>query len=304
VRRALLFAAISLRAATSPETCAPCHKSETAAFAHAAMTRALERPNSDTYLTAKIGSYTYNISGGAYTVTDGRDTAHFPIDWVFGQGTVGRTYLFQREGRWYESRVSYFTDLKALDVTIGQQSITPHTLLEASGRLTTPGEAKQCFSCHSTTTEVAGVQCERCHGPTGAHIRSQAPMRRLSALTTEEMSDFCGECHRTWAQIAANGPRGIQNIRFQPYRLATSKCYDVADKRISCTACHDPHRDVATTASAYDAKCQSCHATRRCRVAARDCTTCHMPKLELPGSHHKFTDHKIRIVRANAPYPD
>jgi len=304
VRRALLFAAISLRAATSPETCAPCHKSETAAFAHAAMTWALERPNADTHLTAKIGPYTYDISGSAYTVTDGKDTGRFSIDWVFGQGTVGRTYLFQREGRWYESRVSYFTDLKALDVTIGQQSITPHTLLEAAGRLTTPAEAKQCFSCHSTTTEIAGIQCERCHGSTAAHIRSRAPMRRLSTLTTEEMSDFCGECHRTWAQIAANGPRGIQNIRFQPYRLATSKCYDAADKRISCTACHDPHSDVATTASAYDAKCQSCHATRRCRVAARDCTTCHMPKLELPGSHHKFTDHKIRIVRANAPYPD
>jgi hypothetical protein len=63
---------------------------------------------------------------------------------------------------------------------------------------------------------------------------------------------FCSECHSACAQIAANGPRGIQNIRFQPYRLATSKCYDAADKRISCTACHDPHRDVAATASAYD----------------------------------------------------
>ena len=27
---------------------------------------------------------------------------------------------------------------------------------------------------------------------------------------------------------------------------------------------------------------------------------CHMPKFELPDSHHKFTDHEIRVVRANA----
>jgi hypothetical protein len=29
-----------------------------------------------------------------------------------------------------------------------------------------------------------------------------------------------------------------------------------------------------------------------------------MPKLDLPGAHKKFTDHEIRIVRANGAYPD
>jgi hypothetical protein len=29
-----------------------------------------------------------------------------------------------------------------------------------------------------------------------------------------------------------------------------------------------------------------------------------MPKTELPGAHKKFTDHEIRIVRANERYPD
>jgi hypothetical protein len=28
-----------------------------------------------------------------------------------------------------------------------------------------------------------------------------------------------------------------------------------------------------------------------------------MPKIEIPGSHHKFSDHEIRIVKANV-YPD
>ena len=41
-----------------------------------------------------------------------------------------------------------------------------------------------------------------------------------------------------------------------------------------------------------------------CRVATKDCVTCHMPRLELPGAHKKFTDHKIRVVKANEPYPD
>jgi hypothetical protein len=29
-----------------------------------------------------------------------------------------------------------------------------------------------------------------------------------------------------------------------------------------------------------------------------------MPKLDLPGSHRKFTDHRIRIARAGEAYPD
>jgi len=28
-----------------------------------------------------------------------------------------------------------------------------------------------------------------------------------------------------------------------------------------------------------------------------------MPKVEIPGSHFKFTDHRIRIVRPGEPYP-
>ena len=132
-------------------------------------------------------------------------------------------------------------------------------------------------------------------------------MKKLGALSTEETSDFCGQCHRTWAEIAAGGPLGVQNVRFQPYRLANSKCYDATDKRIACTACHDPHRPLETSTVAYDSKCSACHQagkTKLCPVAKRDCASCHMPKIELPGAHKNFTDHMIRIAKTGAPYPN
>ena len=113
-------------------------------------------------------------------------------------------------------------------------------------------------------------------------------MRKLGALTTEEMSDFCGQCHRTWSQIASKGPRGIQNVRFQPYRLANSKCYDAADRRIRCTACHDPHRAVETDGGRVRCEMRgvSCAARRASAGSGKsDCVTCHMPRLELPGAH-------------------
>ena len=138
-------------------------------------------------------------------------------------------------------------------------------------------------------------------------------MRKLSALNAEELSDLCGQCHRTWAQIAAEGPHDINNVRFQPYRLVNSKCYDPSDRRISCAACHNPHQEVVALDSFYDRACLACHAAghvaggksgaKSCPTAKENCVTCHMPKLELPGSHYKFTDHRIRIVNAKAGYP-
>jgi hypothetical protein len=125
------------------------------------------------------------------------------------------------------------------------------------------------------------------------------------------MADFCGRCHRTWAKIATDGPHDIRNLRFQPYRLVISKCYDAGDARIRCAACHEPHRDVETKASAYDNKCRACHnahsqprAAKVCMMATRNCVTCHMPKIDFPGAHHTFTDHDIRIARSGDTYPD
>jgi hypothetical protein len=321
----VFLAATALAAETSPATCAVCHRAQTSSFAHADMTRALETVNeslilrSHTKMSAKVGPYSYQITRtgdrSIYTVTDGKDTLSVPISWAFGLGYAGQTYLFERDGHWYESRVSYYSALDGLDITMGAQGIEPHNLIEAAGRQTGSSEASQCFDCHATQAVkgmqltldrmIPGIQCERCHGDSQGHPANRQ-MRRLTKLTSEETSDFCGQCHRTWSQIAMNGPRGINNVRFQPYRLANSKCYSADDPRIACTACHNPHQPLEANAAAYDSKCTACHVApaRVCSVATKDCVTCHMPRLELPGSHKQFTDHLIRIVKANEKYPD
>jgi formate-dependent nitrite reductase cytochrome c552 subunit len=38
-------------------------------------------------------------------------------------------------------------------------------------------------------------------------------------------------------------------------------------------------------------------------VGTKRCVGCHMPKVELPGAHFKFTDHWIRVVKAGDPFP-
>ena len=140
-------------------------------------------------------------------------------------------------------------------------------------------------------------------------------MGSLRTLSNESLAAVCNQCHPGWAEVATKGPEGVLNVRMQFYRLTNSRCYDSVDRRISCTACHDPHGDLSTDMAAYDSKCQTCHspaggrgvrtakAPKTCPVASRDCVSCHMPKVEIPGLHYQFTDHQIRIALKGAPYP-
>jgi hypothetical protein len=324
-------------AAASPAACAGCHKAQARTQPATPMGHALERVEDCNILrdhprlTFQYGRYSYTISRqgdqSIYSVTNGAGTLTVPIGWAFGLGAAGQTYVFERDGIFYESRVSFYKAINGLDITMGALAAEPQDLTQAAGREMTHKDEADCFGCHTTGAVrgftvhfedlQAGVQCENCHPQAAAHVAAlkagdakAAAMPRLSAMTAEESSDFCGRCHRTWAQIASGGPHGILNIRFQPYRLTNSKCYDATDRRISCLACHDPHVDVVRNTASYDSKCQACHYQRTdapgkvCPVAKKDCASCHMPKLDLPGAHNKFTDHQIRIVRANGPYPD
>jgi hypothetical protein len=330
-----------MRPSTDGVLCAACHPGEARAQPHTAMAHALESAadceilRANPQLTFREGVYAFRIvregDRSLYSVTDGKEIFSVAIAWAFGLGAAGQTYFYQRNGNWYESRVSFYKQLRGLDLTMGAQNYTPKSAEDAAGRLTSTRGAQECFTCHSINgvrdgrLEVdhltPGVRCERCHGPAGQHLRAvktgdvkDAGMRQLGKLTTEELSDFCGQCHRTWSQIALNGPHDINNVRFQPYRLTNSRCYDALDRRIGCVACHDPHRDVDRRAAAYDAKCLACHGAaakppevgrpaKVCPTGTRDCINCHMPKYELPGSHNLFTDHQIRVARPGEPYP-
>jgi hypothetical protein len=284
-------------------------------------------------LKVRASRYDYRIDrhdgGSLYTVTDGVESVTYPIRYAFGLGEAGQTYILEKDGEYYESLVSYYQAIDGLDITIGDQPLKPSSLRDAAGRRIGARDIAECFDCHTSnsvshgqlteSTLLPGVTCERCHGPTSDHLvglkngdPKQAQMKKLTGMTAEESAQFCGQCHRTWEYIAEHGPHGVRNVRFQPYRLTNSKCFDADNPRISCTACHDPHQTVDRVAAHYDSKCQACHRNgspsgemhaKICTVGARNCSTCHMPKIELPEAHHSFTDHRIRIVAKNEVYP-
>lgn len=285
-------------------------------------------------LAVTVGKYSYRIerrgNQSEYSVTDGTATVSAPVRWAMGaSSSIGQTYILEKGGELYESRVSYYRELQALGPTLGSAGTAPASLNDALGRVMTLEDKLGCFGCHSTDATSGrqvtleklkpGVECSHCHDRTEIHLlamlqngeesKSEIPSALSTGLAAEKVSDFCGQCHRTWAEIVMQPNLGIGNVRFQPYRLAGSKCYDADDPRISCLACHDPHHELVAETTEYDSKCQACHnggkpGAKRCQVSKSNCASCHMPKLELPGAHYKFSDHRIRIVKPHEPYPE
>ncbi len=300
------------------------------------MHHALETPGanptleSHPNLSVQQGKYLYTVQTkdgrSTYSVSDGTNTISVPIRWIFGQHA--QTWVLEKDGGLYESLVSYFPLDQGLATTPGDGKIVPTDLIEAFGRKITAGESLQCFGCHASNVVKGtkldlenlspGVGCERCHAGAAQHMSDAAREnfsslpKALKTMNAEDAGNFCGQCHRTWDATVRNHWHGASDVRFQPYRLAISKCFIGNDPRISCLACHNPHRQADHNLIAYDAKCLACHGktatndastAKSCPVSKSNCVSCHMPRVPLPGGHAIFTDHFIRIVKPGEPYP-
>lgn len=323
--------------ASGKTTCATCHREQALLQPKTPMGIGIELPTDQavlkehTRLTYESNGYKYVIERkdgvSIYTVSDGVSSLALPIRYAFG--VSAQTFVLEYDGHFYESLVSYYPTAGGLAITMGSERVRPHSLVEAMGRKTSGEEIVSCFGCHSSggvsqgklTLESMkpGLDCEHCHPGANAHQEAMsqgkpaAVPKRLGDLSAEDMSKFCGACHRTWDTVVRLRAWGAVNVRFQPYRLANSKCFLGNDRRISCTACHDPHANLVRDDASYDHNCLACHGKlssagpspqKSCPVSTSNCVSCHMPKVELPGSHSVFTDHHIRIVHAGDRYPD
>jgi hypothetical protein len=317
--------------AAGPATCAACHPAQAQSQPKTAMGRAIELPpdqenlKAHPKLTLEKNGYTYTVDrqgeSGTYTVRSGAGQLSLPIQYAFGVHM--QTFVFQYRDRFYESMVSYYPKLSGLAITLGDEQLQPRNLVEAMGRETSNREIAACFACHSQggvnqgkvtlDSLKPGVACEHCHTGAAAHMdaiaqgKTAALPAKLGQMGAEEMSNFCGQCHRTWESIVRAREWGEVNVRFAPYRLANSDCFLGDDKRIRCTACHDPHANLDRDEASYDRICIACHqldAPKSCRVSRNNCVRCHMPKVTLSDGHAIFTDHHIRIARPGDPYPN
>ena len=282
-------------------------------------------------------AYAISRSGAqeSYSVSNGSETISEPLTWAFGTGNNGQSYLLLHQGKLYEARLSYYAAYKKFAITPNHPAAPAESLDKAIGRHIADDEAQKCFACHtqgSTMKDkfdpaqaIGGITCEVCHGPGATHVAAQKSGLAESGvgfelnpahLSPAESVDFCGACHRTWWDVTLAGLSGVGTLRFPAYRLEKSRCWGTGDARVTCVACHDPHQPLVKNAASYDSRCLSCHVASvgakadanhpgaACPVSTKECTSCHMPKYEVPDMKTKFTDHMIRVARKDGGFPE
>lgn len=329
--------------------CASCHSRIVESQKTTQMANAAERATPAAFakygitgpVTAAVGDYRYEVresgDSSVYSASNGAHSVTTPLSWVFGNGHFGFTYLFEQKGTFYESNLSYYPLIKGLDFTPGHIRSAPASLPEALGVPQDSDSMRLCFGCHTSAAttsnhfdpvqSTAGITCESCHGPGAQHVATMTLANDSNPASTFALNpaslgpsdsvDFCGACHRTRRDIVQVGLRGLATIRFPAYRLQDSHCWGSdGDARVTCVACHDPHRPLVEDAASYDKNCLACHALAGASMVAKDhpgaacpvarnlCVTCHMPKYEIPGLHGIFTDHKIAVLPKGEPFTE
>ncbi len=260
---------------------------------------------------------------------EGREFAGV-IDYAVGSGHHGVTMLSRDPGGRHRSlRMSYYSGGRHWGLTSGFEP-RPSKPEAYVGEPLNDESFRNCLNCHSTrfTSEAdrtgpeasdRGIGCERCHGPGENHIRAieakfpDPAIARPRLATPSARLKLCAQCHASDGVIPPADPRFI---RFVATTLPYSRCVSESGGRLDCVACHDPHRDVETSAASYDARCLACHGGAKftpkpdpevhlepfpaapCPVnPAQGCVGCHMPKVDNIMPFMSFTDHHIRVHR-------
>ncbi|MEW6455424.1 MAG: DmsE family decaheme c-type cytochrome [Acidobacteriota bacterium] len=174
---------------------------------------------------------------------------------------------------------------------------------------------EQCEMCHEEMVKAfkdtihgkkgfelrSDKACETCHGPAGAHVEAggdKTKIKSVAALTSEEKSDMCLQCHERGRKMfwlgSAHDARGlacqnchsVHNAKAEKAQLVKAKetelCFSchkqkesqfyrashhpIREGRVNCSDCHNPHG--TQTAKLIDAdsiteKCYECHAEKR-----------------------------------------
>ena len=288
-----------LHAYAGSQSCAKCHTGIAETQATSQMAHTLSHGGRSTVLPTvagkpwSLGRFVYTVLPGAdggwtMHVKDGAAVREAQLEWSFGSGEVGQSYLWQSDRRYVESRFNYFAHLGGFAPTPGRLHGAPLDLAMAAGRPVEPFEARTCFACHTTALPASeplqpaaqGVSCEACHGPGARHVEAMqqadgrdVPRAELHIVNGARMSpaaavDMCGSCHSTPLDVRLMGAAGAQTVRFPAYRLEKSRCWGAAgDARLTCTACHDPHAPLQKADTGYDHACLQCHGGRPAQTA-------------------------------------
>jgi tetratricopeptide (TPR) repeat protein len=225
------------------------------------------------------------------------------LAYFIGSNTRGRTYLFDRDGYWFETPVNWYAKKRVWDMA-------PNFLGAREMPLTLPVDAN-CLHCHVSGVAAAlpgardhftgapfargGIGCASCHGDAAEHVRTKGktPVLNPAKMDAARRDSVCLQCHLEGETAAYRLGHSLADYRpgealfdsvtyfvhqgeVGPQERATSQdeallqsaCKRASGDRMTCTTCHDPHASETTATPAgrvayYRAKCLGCHTGAR-----------------------------------------
>lgn len=218
------------------------------------------------------------------------------LRWYLGSGRRGRTYLFERQGYWFEAPINWYAKKQMWDMA-------PNYLSADEAPLTLPVDPG-CLRCHFSGAAAAlpgarnhyagepvargGIGCASCHGDARAHLASGGKVRMtdIDGMEPVRRDSVCLSCHLEgqaavvragkdvrlfrpgdnlfdyalfFVHMGENGSGGRATSQWEA--LLKSQCKQKSGDRLTCTTCHDPHGSPAPEQKVefYRQRCLECH---------------------------------------------
>lgn len=259
----------------------------------------------------------------------GKPQGKYPFDIVFGSGRKAQTFLYWKNDQYFQLPISWFVPANSWANSPGFPASHPKfdRIVPAT-----------CFGCHSSMVSVkeevsglkitdkfakremiAGIDCQRCHGPAGDHVdfhranpaeKAAHFITRMDTLSRIQRLDACALCHsglKPMVRPAFEFKPGnkledfiIATVPFpqkpsqldvhgnQMQLLAASKCF-LQSQTMNCSTCHNPHVTERTSMQTFSQRCMTCHqpetpqfckhAGQPSAILQQNCIDCHMPSL-------------------------
>ena len=191
---------------------------------------------------------------------------------------------------------------KIHSTVIGTDHAQAFAALKQIGQDTNP----DCLPCHtvgyglptgfvseSATPQLAGVQCESCHGPSARHMASEFNPRTRPLVDTA--GNFCGACHTTNSVTASMPPQlaALHQPVHNDWSLSEHASLDIttnftsASQINSCDRCHSGSARISLVTN------RSLPVRTNAWVAI-GCPVCHDPHAE-----HVWTNVLAGIIYTN-----
>ena len=304
IRVALLLAGAAGPAhGLDSKACAACHPAIYRSYSATSMARSSGAVNHGQFqesfersaFASPAGTAQYRVSNHdgeiSFDFQQGDIKGRRRLDYFIGSGAVGRSYLTNLEGFFYQAPASYYSSAQRWGLSPGYENTDELNLVR--------GVEPACLNCHASRVQAVsgtsngyadppwlenGVSCERCHGSGEEHVARMKSGNRahgtgvVNPAKLEPMArdSVCAQCHLPGAvEIARSAKRGSLKPGFKPGFKPGERLSD----SVTVFVWADANRET-TVNGHFEQLARS--ACRRASGGKLWCGTCHDPHRVVP----------------------